>query len=81
VLIGASGRGVRGVARGSSARALRRAFPGVRHAMPTLRGLYRDGRWVFVLGRGGRVRYVGVADPLLVRSGSSLARAVQLAQS
>jgi hypothetical protein len=42
-------------------------------------GLYRDGRWVFVLGRGGRVRYVGVTDPGRFRTGSSLLRAVQIA--
>jgi hypothetical protein len=49
------------------------------HRIPAVLGLYRAGRTVFVLGRAGRVRYVGVASARLAASDRALTSAVRRA--
>ena len=76
VLQNASGRGARGVSPGAARRALIRGVRGL-HRVPVILGVYRAGRTVFVLGRTGRVRYVGVASARLATSDRALTNAVK----
>ena len=75
VVTTARGHGNRRVRPGSSARALRRAYPRLRRVA---RGVYRanpSSPRIFGVRRG-RVRFIGVADRRLIRSPSRLRRAV-----
>lgn len=78
VVTRARGHGNRGVRPGSSRRALRRAFPGARRIAP---GVLRAGRRNAVLFgvRGGRVRYVAVAQHRLLGRPRALRRALRRA--
>lgn len=75
---GGSGVRRRGVAPGSSARAVARAFP---HRRRLARGLYRTSRrGHFVVGvRGGRVRFVAVAGRGVLRTPRALRRQLRFA--
>jgi hypothetical protein len=61
LLQNATRRGARGIVPGMGRRALLRGVHRLHHVHGIL-GLYRAGRTVFVLGRTGRVRYVGIAS-------------------
>ncbi len=76
VLQNAARRGARGIVPGVARRALVRGVRGLHH-VPGILGLYRAGRTVFVLGRTGRVRYVGVANAGLAANDRALTSAVK----